>query len=151
MVPPVGLGCSLPRRAFPLRSRLPFAWAADPRQLQRRATRRRRRLPPIPPWEVSPITIDLGADAIDVIGDQCNFDPSCIAQSGVKQHVSANLDHILGALRSAAPDTEIIVVVLYNPFKPTNPASDELWNQYYVQVASEAAARAGANSSPEGC
>jgi lysophospholipase L1-like esterase len=79
-----------------------------------------------------------------VIGDQCNFDPSCIAQSGIKQHVSANLDHILGALRSAAPDTEIIVVVLYNPFKPFNPASDELWSQYVVQVASEAAARSNA-------
>jgi len=76
-----------------------------------------------------------------VIGDQCNFDPSCIAQSGVKQHLSANLDHILGALRSAAPDTEIVVVVLYNFFKPTNPASDELWNRYYVQVEAEAAAR----------
>jgi hypothetical protein len=94
--------------------------------------------------QVSPITIDLGPEAGDVIGDQCNFDPSCIAQSGVKQHLSANLDHILGALRSAAPDTEIVVVVLYNVFKPFNPSSDDLWNQYYVQVASEAAARSNA-------
>lgn len=91
--------------------------------------------------QVSPITIDIGAgDAADVIGDQCNFDPACIAQSGLKQHLSDNLDHILGALRSAAPDTEIIVVAIYNAFKPSNPSSDDLWNQYYVQVASEAAA-----------
>ena len=48
---------------------------------------------------------------------------------------------MLGALRSAAPDTEIIVVALYNAFKITNPSSDELWNQNHVQVASDAAAR----------
>ena len=95
--------------------------------------------------QVSPITIDIGAgDAADVIGDQCNFDPSCIAQSGLKQHLSDNLDHILGALRSAAPDTEIIVVALYNLLKIANPSSDDLWNQNYVQVASEAAARSNA-------
>jgi lysophospholipase L1-like esterase len=92
--------------------------------------------------QVSPITIDIGPnDAAGVISDQCNFDPSCIAQSGLTQHLSDNLDHILGELRGAAPDTEIIVVALYNVFKITNPSSDNLWNQYYVQVASEAAAR----------
>ena len=92
--------------------------------------------------KVSPITIDIGAnDAADVISDQCNFDPSCIAQSGLKQHLSDNLDHILGALRGAAPDAEIIVVGVYNVFKITNPSSDDLWNQNYVQVASDAAAR----------
>jgi lysophospholipase L1-like esterase len=76
-----------------------------------------------------------------VISDQCNFDPSCIVQSGLKQHLSDNLDHILGALRGAAPDAEIIVVGVYNVFKITNPSSDDLWNQNYVQVASDAAAR----------
>ena len=92
--------------------------------------------------KVSPITVSIGAnDARPVISDQCNFEPSCIAQSGLKQHLSDNLDHILGALRSAAPDTEIIVVAAYNVLGTTNPSSDELWNQYYVQVASEAAAR----------
>src|SRR5207244_2636758 len=76
-----------------------------------------------------------------VISDQCNFDPSCIAQSGLKQRLSDNLDHILGALRRAAPDTEIIVVAAYNVLGITNPSSGDLWNQYYVQVASDAAAR----------
>jgi lysophospholipase L1-like esterase len=92
--------------------------------------------------KVSPITVSIGAnDASRVISRQCNFDPSCIAQSGLKQHLSDNLDHILGALRSAAPDAEIIVVAAYNVLGTTNSSSDELWNQYYVQVASEAAAR----------
>jgi lysophospholipase L1-like esterase len=90
---------------------------------------------------VSPITVSIGGnDAAGVIADQCNFDLSCIAQSGLKQHLSDNLDHILGALRSAAPDTEIIVVAAYNLFKIINPSSDELWNQNYVQVVSDAAA-----------
>jgi lysophospholipase L1-like esterase len=94
--------------------------------------------------QVSPITVSIGAnDAIGVISD-CNFDPSCIARSGLTQHLSDNLDHILGALRSAAPDTEIIVVAAYNVFKPTDSSSDDLWNQNYVQVASDAAARDGA-------
>jgi len=92
--------------------------------------------------KVSPITVSIGGnDAAGVISDQCNFDPSCIAQSGLKQHLRHNLDHILGALRGAAPDTEIIVVAVYNVFKITNPSSDDLWNQNYVQVASDAAAR----------
>jgi lysophospholipase L1-like esterase len=92
--------------------------------------------------QVSPITVSIGGnDAAGVISDQCNFDPSCIAQSGLKQHLSDNLDYILGALRSAAPDTEIVVVAVYNTATITNPSSDDLWNQNYVQVASEAAAR----------
>jgi lysophospholipase L1-like esterase len=92
--------------------------------------------------KVSPITIDIGGgDAEGVISNQCNFDPSCIAQSGLKQHLSENLDHILGALRRAAPDAEIIVVAIYNVLKITNPSSDELWNQNYVQAAADAAAR----------
>lgn len=92
--------------------------------------------------DVSPITVSIGGnDAAGVISDQCNFDPSCIAQSGLTHHLSVNLDHILGALRAAAPDAEIIVVGIYNVFKITAPSSDDLWNQYYVQVASDAAAR----------
>jgi lysophospholipase L1-like esterase len=91
---------------------------------------------------ISPITVSIGGnDAADVISDQCNFDPSCIAQSGLTEHLSDNLDHILGALRGVAPDTEIIVVAVYNVFKISNPSSDDLWSQNYVQVASDAAAR----------
>ncbi len=33
------------------------------------------------------------------------------------------------------------MVAVYNVLKITNPSSDDLWNQNYVQVASEAAAR----------
>jgi lysophospholipase L1-like esterase len=91
--------------------------------------------------KVGPITVSIGGNDADGVISDCNFDPSCIAQSGLKQHLSENLDHILGALRGAAPDTEIIVVAVYNAEKITNPSSDELWNQNYVQVAADAAAR----------
>jgi lysophospholipase L1-like esterase len=90
---------------------------------------------------VSPITVSIGAkDVIDVF-DDCNLDPSCIAQSGIQQHLAQNLDHIFGALRNAAPNAEVIVLGLYNVFKTTDPSTDQIWNQDYVQVESAAAAR----------
>lgn len=92
------------------------------------------------PGQVSPITLSIGAnDAIDALSG-CNFDPTCIDQSGVKQHLAQNLDHILGALRAAAHNTEIIVLALYNPFG-TDPSTNQAWNQDYVQVEANAAAR----------
>jgi lysophospholipase L1-like esterase len=93
------------------------------------------------PGKVSPITVSIGANDARSVLPGCNFDPTCIAQSGLKQHLSDNLDRILGALRGAAPDTEIIVVAAYNFFGIANPSSDELWNEDYVQVVSDAAAR----------
>lgn len=93
------------------------------------------------PGKVSPITVSIGANDARSVLPSCNFDPTCVAQSGLKQHLRVNLDRILGALRDAAPDTEIIVVASYNFFAITHPSSDELWNQDYVQVESDAAAR----------
>jgi lysophospholipase L1-like esterase len=93
------------------------------------------------PGKVSPITVSIGFNDVRGVFPACNFDPTCIAQSGVTQHLAENLDHILGALRAAAPDTEIIVVALYNPFKTTDPSTDQVVNQDYVQVVSDAAAR----------
>jgi lysophospholipase L1-like esterase len=95
------------------------------------------------PGQVSPITIGIGAnDALGVLGDQCNLDPTCIAQSGFQQQLGQNLDHILGALRAAAPNAEIIVVAYYNPFRIyVDPSTDQAWNEDYVQVEAKAAAR----------
>jgi len=89
--------------------------------------------------KVSPITVSIGGNDAAAVIAECNADPSCIAQSGLKQHLSDNLDHILGALRAAAPDAEIIVVAYWNA--TTDRSTDEVWNQYFVQVASAAAAR----------
>lgn len=95
------------------------------------------------PGQVSPITIGIGFnDATGALGDQCNFDPTCIDQSGFVQHLGQNLDRILGALRAAAPNAEIIVVAFYNPFRIYfDPSTDQAWNQDYVEVEANAAAR----------
>lgn len=95
------------------------------------------------PGQVSPITVGIGFnDALGVLADQCNLDPTCIDQSGFVQRLAQNLDHILGALRAAAPNTEIIVVAFYNPLRIYfDPSTDQIWNQDYVQVEAASAAR----------
>ena len=62
--------------------------------------------------QVSPITVSLGAND---------------AQAGVSDSViEQNLSRILGELRAAAPNAEIIVLQYYNPFYVTSPSSDAL-------------------------
>jgi lysophospholipase L1-like esterase len=93
------------------------------------------------PGQVSPITVGIGFnDASGVLSD-CSFDQACIDQSGFPQQLAQNLDHILGAIRAAARNTEIIVLAFYNPFKTSDPSTDQAWNQDYVQVEANAAAR----------
>jgi lysophospholipase L1-like esterase len=92
------------------------------------------------PGQVSPVTISIGANDTGMF-DTCHFDPTCIQQSGAPVRLAEHLDAILGALRAAAPDTEIIVVGAYNLNKISHPSSDAVWNQFYVQVSAAAAAR----------
>ncbi len=74
------------------------------------------------PGQVSPITLDVGANDVDNVLRGCLTDPttqqSCIAESlpGVLQQVDQNLYQIISALRQAAPNAEIIVMQYYNPF-----------------------------------
>jgi lysophospholipase L1-like esterase len=96
------------------------------------------------PHQVSPVTVSIGAgDAIGPISD-CNLDPSCIEASGLRDDLGRNLDRILGAIRAAAPDTEIILVTNYNHFTISNPGSDRLWQRFYTNVEKGAARRNGA-------
>ncbi len=70
------------------------------------------------PGQVSPITIDLGANDINA----CHFEPSCAAAAiGT---VKTNMTTILGALRAAAPSAEIIVMQYYNPYAVADPSTD---------------------------
>ena len=46
-------------------------------------------------------------------------------------------------IRAAAPDTEIVLVVFYNPFMVSNPGTDGLWRRYYTSVEKDAARRKG--------
>jgi lysophospholipase L1-like esterase len=94
--------------------------------------------------QVSPVTVAIGGnDAADVISDTCNFDEGCISRSGLRRSLGQGLDRILRAVHVAAPDTEIILVAVYNPFSIDNPGTDGLWRRYYTAVENDAARRNG--------
>jgi lysophospholipase L1-like esterase len=97
------------------------------------------------PHQVNPITVSIGGiDAADIIAETCNFDAACIKRSGLRDSVGRGLDRILGAIRAAAPDTEIILVAFYNPFSISNPGTEGLWQRYYTSVQKDAARNNGA-------
>jgi lysophospholipase L1-like esterase len=91
------------------------------------------------PGQVSPITLDDGAnDITPCIG----MPASCFAAA--LQQIGTNLDGSLGALRAAAPDSEIIVMEYYNPFYVVDPTSDSqtaALNDVIATVAAKHGAR----------
>jgi lysophospholipase L1-like esterase len=93
------------------------------------------------PGQVSPITIDLGAnDALGLV-DACHFDSTCIAQAlpTVLGTIGANLSRTLAELRAAAPRSEIIVMQYYNPLYVVAPGTDLLVGQLNNVIATMAA------------
>src|SRR5262245_57252800 len=70
------------------------------------------------PDEVSPITVSLyGNDWLPVLLDTCKGEAACALSRGPKEAraFGARLESILGQLRAAAPDAEIIVLGAWNP------------------------------------
>ncbi len=81
------------------------------------------------PGQVSPITLDIGAnDALGTIKEKCNLEPACIAAAApaLFAHIDGNLGIILAQLRAKAPNAQIIVLGLYNPFGSTIAGADQL-------------------------
>src|SRR5256885_4104150 len=70
------------------------------------------------PGQVSPITIDLGAND----ANSCGADQTCFA--GAIATVRQNMGVILSRLRAAAPGAEIIVMEYYNPFAVLDPGTN---------------------------
>ena len=69
--------------------------------------------------QVGPILISIGAnDVLDAVTACGGVNPQCIGAllPGILATLSANYSEILGRLRAAAPDTEIVILELYNPF-----------------------------------
>ncbi len=99
------------------------------------------------PGEVSPITIDIGAnDALGLIEGTCKLEPACIAAGAPAElaHIGANLGLILGKLRAAAPRAQIVVLGLYNPFGSRIAGGNELTaalNRVMAGVAASVGAR----------
>jgi lysophospholipase L1-like esterase len=98
------------------------------------------------PGQVSPVTVSVGGnDAADVIAETCGGDAACVRQTGLREHLGQNLDHILGAVHAAAPDAVIILVAFYNPFSVSHPETNGLWWRHYTTVQKEGALRNGVN------
>lgn len=89
------------------------------------------------PGQVSPITIDLGANDVSA----CALDPTCIAAAITT--VGTNMNLILGALRAAAPSAEIIVMEYYNPFAVLDPSTNTIVQRLNGVLADAAAGIGG--------
>src|SRR5262249_16340265 len=68
------------------------------------------------PGNVSPITFNLGTNDLNSLVALCGRDVSCYQLEGphVLSEIKTNLDRILGTLRAAAPNAEIITFTSYN-------------------------------------
>lgn len=98
------------------------------------------------PGEVSPITISLALNDVQRLIADCAFDPLCIRQGApaITQRITANLATILGRLRAAAPNVEIIVLGPYDPFIGNLAFADPLFmalNDAMAETVASASAR----------
>jgi lysophospholipase L1-like esterase len=77
----------------------------------------------------NPITIDLGSNDVLIFLRQCGFGavPGCITPQSIGAlyaRIGANMATILGALRAAAPQAEIVVLGFYNAYPMLLPGGD---------------------------
>ncbi len=94
------------------------------------------------PGMVTPITIDIGAnDALGVIESVCKLEAKCIQEQApaLIAHIGTNLALILGQLRAAAPNAQMIVLGLYNPFGESIGGGDALTAKLNEVMAADAA------------
>lgn len=80
---------------------------------------------------INPILVSLGAnDALALLGICPGLNPACVEGQlpRILGLIGANLHQVLGRLRAAAPDAEIVLLQLYNPlavlFQPVPPSPD---------------------------
>ena len=92
--------------------------------------------------QVSPITINLGTNDLNDLSALCGDDVSCYFANGpaVLDRIATNLHHILGELRAAAPDAEIITFTHYDVASLADPRLAQLNQAFNAAVASTAAA-----------
>jgi lysophospholipase L1-like esterase len=88
--------------------------------------------------QVSPITFNLGINDLNALSDLCGDDVSCYEREGplVLDQIAGNLDEILGAVRAAAPNSEIMTFTNYN----VDPRFLELIDAFNAVVKTTAAA-----------
>jgi lysophospholipase L1-like esterase len=85
---------------------------------------------------VSPITFNLGTNDLNSLVALCGADFSCYQLQGphVLSEIETNLDRILGTLRAAAPNAEIITFTSYNVAFLIDPQFLELTNAFNAVV-----------------
>jgi lysophospholipase L1-like esterase len=96
------------------------------------------------PGQVSPITLDLGANDIEQLLTKCGGlgHLECVAPAlpGAVTALGKNVGQVLGALRQAAPNAEIIVTGLYNPYAAVDATTNALAKPVNDAIAQAAAA-----------
>jgi lysophospholipase L1-like esterase len=94
------------------------------------------------PGQVSPITLAVGADDVFQLVNECQNDSGCIVQGlpAVLARVSADLNQILGSLRAAAPDSEILVLRYYDPYAAAQPISLQVTEALNAVISAAAGA-----------
>jgi lysophospholipase L1-like esterase len=95
------------------------------------------------PGRINPILISLGAnDVLTLLGICPGLDPTCVvaALPGILATVGQNLSNVLGRLRSAAPDAEIVLLQVYNPLEVPFPGSNVLATSLNDVIGNVAAA-----------
>lgn len=99
------------------------------------------------PGQVGPVLIALGANDVFMVANACGgFNTACFMNSlpDILAALFTNTSEILLRLRAVAPDLEIIVFGLYNPFALVDPTTNNLAmavNQVLSQAASAHRAR----------
>jgi lysophospholipase L1-like esterase len=91
------------------------------------------------PGQVSPITVNLGTNDINILIALCGADVACYNQHGpgVIAQIATNLALLLAALRQAAPDSEILTMTNY----AVAPAFQPLIDALNAAIAATAAAQ----------
>jgi lysophospholipase L1-like esterase len=97
--------------------------------------------------EVSPITLTLGSNDQPLLTGPCTFndriDLACV-QKGAKDFISGvvqRLSTILDDLRSAAPDAEIILTGVWDPYFDVLSFTDPLFQDFNSAMATASTAR----------
>jgi lysophospholipase L1-like esterase len=98
------------------------------------------------PGEVSPITISLVLNDVQVFIAECAFEPVCIQRGAPAtiEQITTNVAMILERLRRAAPNVEVIVLGPYDPFIGNLEFADPLFmalNDAMAETVASASAR----------
>jgi len=89
------------------------------------------------PNEVSPITLNLGGGDVQAFSDSCKGSFACARARGPRamSQLPSRLTSILGRLRAAAPNAEIIVIGLWNNDLDHPRESDPLYRAVDLTIA----------------